>query len=32
MKLKDKTVLQDCRERYCKYGSATGVYVGYMMF
>ena len=32
MKLKDKIVLQGCREGHCEYGPATGVYDGYMMF
>ena len=26
MKFKDKTVLQGCREEYCEYGPATGIF------
>ena len=32
MKFKDKIVLQGCREGYCEYGPATGIYVGHMKF
>ena len=32
LKLKDKMVLQGCREGYCEYGPATGVCVGYIVF
>ena len=32
MKLKDKIVLQGCREGYCEYGHTIRVCVGCMMF